>query len=427
MKIGFEIWIKEQHLPNEAVNLFNEAILCYKISAYRASLLMSYLGFQSVLRYRLITAPEKPDGIDKGWWDKNILKNLNDEKNWDSTVFSSIQKNNEKQIFLISDDIRREVTYWKDRRNDCAHAKDNIINYSHVEAFWLFIESHLAKFMVDGGKAGLLDKIKKHYDKTRTPPNTDVSYLIRDIPHAMNSREIPQFLSEVYKMLNEEFYMFLEINERHETYPFWKHLANCTVEDVRNGFYDFVKSDWVIFYDFINTFPNKFNEIASDKDFIRQFWTDKIWMFFQCDYASAWQIIKSLIENRIIPEDEIDDFVKKLNRKVKKNPPAEIMPLLLKTKYFGHMKESLFESREISTPPNGIHYANSNWKRIRFYITNIGLDELVVKELNSGYLAASYGTFFEGMEGLFEKDGDFTNEYKKIVEACGLTMPSDLA
>jgi hypothetical protein len=426
MKTRFEIWINQQHLPVESIELFNEAILCYKVAAYKAALIMSYLGFQSVLKYRLLTASKIPDGFSEEKWSKHILKNLKNEKNWDNTVFSTTQMTEEKQVFLISDDIRREVAYWKDRRNDCAHAKDNIINHSHVEAFWLFLESHLAKFIVNGGKAGLLDKIKKHYDKTYTPPNTDVKYLIEDIPHAMNIRDIPEFLYEVYEVFKRDIFPFYILDKDHETYQFWEYLANSPVDNVRNSFLDFIKSDWEVFNHFICLFPNKLNEIASDTTFIRQFWTNKIWKLFSWWSEDGWRIARLLIENKIIPDGELDDFVKELNNNVKSVPPEELIPTLSKTKYFDYMRSSLFECCKISTPPNGIDYANSNWNRIKFYITNIGLDELIVKELNSGYLVAHYGRFYEGMNALFEKNKKFKDEYKRIIIESGLTMPDSL-
>lgn len=426
MKTRFEIWINQQHLTAEAIELFNEAVLCYKVGAYKAALIMTYLGFQSVLRYRLITASKIPDGFIEEKWNKHVLQNLKDEKNWDSTVFSTTQMTGEKQVFLISDDIKREVLYWKDRRNDCAHAKDNIINHSHVEAFWLFIESHLAKFIVNGGKAGLLDKIKKHYDKTYTAPNVDVRYLIEDIPHAMNIRDTPQFLAEVYNVFQKDLFPFYYLDEEHETYQFWNYLANSSLVHVRNSFYDFIKSDWDIFSQFICLFPNKLNEIASDTTFIRQFWTDKIWRLFSWYPEDGWRVVRLLIENRIIPDEELDDFIIQLNKKAKSTPSEDLKSILSKTKYFDYMRSSLFEHSKISNPPNGIDYANLNWNRIKFYITNIEMDELIVKELNSGYLVAHYGKFYEGMSALFENNIEFKNEYKRIITESGLTMPSEL-
>lgn len=54
--------------------------------------------------------------------------------------------------FLISNHLLNDLDYFRRGRNDCAHTKENIIDYSHVEAFWNFLKSYLPKFIINGGK-----------------------------------------------------------------------------------------------------------------------------------------------------------------------------------------------------------------------------------------------------------------------------------
>lgn len=51
MKLKFEEWLVEQEIDKdtEVNDLFLEGITCYKASAYRAALLFSFLGFQTVI------------------------------------------------------------------------------------------------------------------------------------------------------------------------------------------------------------------------------------------------------------------------------------------------------------------------------------------------------------------------------------------
>lgn len=86
----------------------------------------------------------------------SVCKNLRKEEKWDEEVNECVKKNDpNKVIFNISDDLRNQYLYWKNRRNDCAHFKKNIIDYFHVESFWLFLQSNLVKFAVNGSKEQL--------------------------------------------------------------------------------------------------------------------------------------------------------------------------------------------------------------------------------------------------------------------------------
>jgi hypothetical protein len=57
--------------------LMEEAFTCYKASAYRASLLFSYLGFQTILKERVLSS-NKPDLIPLKLWQSSqlILKEI---------------------------------------------------------------------------------------------------------------------------------------------------------------------------------------------------------------------------------------------------------------------------------------------------------------------------------------------------------------
>jgi hypothetical protein len=119
MIIKFEQWLGEQSLSEDALRMAHEAVLCYKNNAYRAALLFSYLMFQTIIKDRVLKA-KKPDHIPDDQWD-TIRRNLTKDEDWDKSAFQCTQRKEDKSIFLISDDIRKQVEYWKDRRNDCAH------------------------------------------------------------------------------------------------------------------------------------------------------------------------------------------------------------------------------------------------------------------------------------------------------------------
>lgn len=425
MKTRFEKWYENYDFQGDSKILFEESVLCYKISAYRASFIMTYLGIQTVLRERLLNSHNRPNNIAQNMWEKK-LEELKDDNTWDNTVFDLVNRTKPDNPFLIADNIRVQYSYWRTIRNDCAHAKSNIVSSSHVEALWLFIESNLNKFVVNGGTVGLLEKIKKHYDTKYTPPNTNISPIVKEIPHTMTKIEIPLFLKKVDDLFEETVMKYSHFDEQSETFEFWGCIANSELAILREAFIDYIKSDWDIFEKFIVVFPSKLYEISSDDKFIREFWSSEIWKLFKWGNIDGWNILKVLLDNKIIPTNEIDDFVKILYEKVKKNPPEFMIDFLKSTKYFNMLKASLFGSKRLSKP-YGIEFANQHWNRIRFYLKHMELDQVVVSELNSAYLASSYGEFNREMTKLLETDETFSQKYKEILQDEKLKIPSVLA
>jgi hypothetical protein len=232
MEIHFESWIKKQEISEESQMLFDDAVKCYRIGVYRAAFLMSYLGFMKAIRDRLLKSP-KPHLIHEKDWSK-ILNDLRDDKLWEEKVFTCIEeKEKEKRgedgekfppvskIFLVSNDVIEDMPYWRRMRNTCAHAKDSIISHSNVEAFWGFLESHLAKFIVNGGRQALLEKIRKHFDSTQRKPSFEFSYLIDQIPQVVKISEISGLLREIIY----EKVVPLHLNEERMHNSFWKNIA----------------------------------------------------------------------------------------------------------------------------------------------------------------------------------------------------------
>lgn len=70
MKIQIEDWAEKNLAPN-AIELMTEAVMCYKVGAYRAAFLLSYLAFKTTIRERVLMAV-KPDTIDDKCWEEQI-------------------------------------------------------------------------------------------------------------------------------------------------------------------------------------------------------------------------------------------------------------------------------------------------------------------------------------------------------------------
>lgn len=108
MKTSFEIWLANNVEYSNARNLLNEAIVCYKASANKAALLLSYISFIDVIRKRLLEA-KKPDDISEGEWNQK-RKYLLDDDEAEKAVFDILNRTDGK-YFKISDSLRVQIRY----------------------------------------------------------------------------------------------------------------------------------------------------------------------------------------------------------------------------------------------------------------------------------------------------------------------------
>ncbi|NJM79038.1 MAG: hypothetical protein HC854_04260, partial [Flavobacterium sp.] len=83
-------WIEQKitKLSIDSKSLFDESLLCYKIKAFRASLLFSYLGFLTIIK-EIIISSKKPELIEQSRWDK-IIFDLNIEDKWEKEFIDEL-------------------------------------------------------------------------------------------------------------------------------------------------------------------------------------------------------------------------------------------------------------------------------------------------------------------------------------------------
>ncbi|MEE3953596.1 hypothetical protein [Peribacillus frigoritolerans] len=428
MKLEFEKYLESQSFSEESMSIISEGIKCYKIGAYRASFLMSYYFFLKVLKDRLEQSRHaKPDTLDLSTW-QGLLQKVNDDTVWDQTVFETTQwklADGRSKIYLINNDLREDMVYWRRKRNDCAHSKDNIISYPHVESFWLFIQSNLNKFIVNGGREALLDKFKIHFDPKYTKPGLDYKYLIQPIPLVVGKRDIGELLKDIDEILEEKSSYYYIDNKKSVYYYFWNDISCSSNEDINKGFIDFITSSQELFIKFITVYPEKFLLCTSNTPLIREFWKEK---FISREVKSSdafWDLAITLLRNNIIDESEKNKFVRKLalagqHHKLKKDH----MEFLRSHGLFKCIKSYLFEGILFTQPFNGYNNANASRHFILFYLKNEPLDEVVVESLNSLFKGLAYGDFREAFIEFMKDNPEFVKSFIKIAENKGLNLAS---
>lgn len=408
MKIFLEEWVQDQKF-NESVNrLFEEAILCYRAKAYRASLLFSFTAFQKILKYRLVNAPlpKSFENRSDDW--QKIINELSNEDRVDHKITQCINQNKEaNQIFVISEDLRSQYTYWKDRRNDCAHGKTNIIDINHVEAFWLFLKSNLPKFHVNGGKESLLNKFNDYFNDDITPRNANPINVINDIPNAVYEAESKEFFKEIIEIVktSELWNLFEVLDEKQEI--FLLGIFNLSTE-YRNSFIEVLEENLNVFALLLEREPTLLQYI-NKPTLIRSLWKKHL------NFNNYYKVVINMMKYDLIPETEKEELFESSLKNSKDyyfEEATEIdYQILYENGFIKYFEESAFKDRKISN----FNWSERNKNLVCFFIKYSNkFDEEFVKAIDSTFLGSNHPyKLKEALKNLFYKNNAI---YERLIE-----------
>lgn len=400
MILPFEKWIKEQSLSATSINLLDESLICYRAKAYKASLLFSYLVFQNIIKERLLTS-DNPPGYEEQYWSQ-IQRDLRKDDKWEAKLIECIERTTPGNIFNLSSNVKHQYFYWKDRRNDCVHAKDNKIGVSHVETFWLFIESNLSKFVVNGGKESLIQRIIVHFDLVQTPRNQDPSSIINDIPTAIEPPEYTEVLETLYNIDDGTF-----LNK--PPVYFWNQLFTLSSSFIEI-LVDFIKERKYLCLEILVDDPSKVIYFSNDTTFIRVLWKDMI-----SNNYSHYKIILGLLRHRLIPVDQFKEFIETVTSNIGDsffiNPEEEDLVALKESGFFQELRKLAFVDQKI----NNFDWARNNKHLITMLILRCGFDEATVRTINSIFIGAYVPwRLRDALIEMFEANLHLKEEYKRI-------------
>jgi len=304
MKLPIENWIAEQGYSSNIKKLFHEAVIGYRNTAYRSSLLFSYLGFLTIVKETIIKS-QVPDGFTEPEW-KNLIQRINNDELWEKEVYEALTRSlTKKPIFKITDDLRLQLQYWKDRRNDCAHFKRNEIEAHHTEAFWSFIKSNLPKITVEGGKASLLNKFNEHFDETRTPPNSDLTHLVKEITNSVLSSEKEEFFQELKSVIDGRRYWYPNL----DAFNVYDKILDVADSTTQEELIDFIKNK-NIDINFLGAHPGKIVRFSYSPAEVRELWKTKI--YDKHSLINPFNIYSGLLRNKLIPADQKEEAHREL-------------------------------------------------------------------------------------------------------------------
>jgi hypothetical protein len=421
MKLHIENWIDESRHSENVSTLYKDAIICYKSGAYRASLLFSYLGFMTILKERIISS-NKPNLFPQREWDL-IIKKLQNEDTWEAAVFDATQQQGKidqtstartkDPIFNLNDNVRIQIKYWKDRRNDCAHFKDNIIDTYHVESFWAFIESNLPKITIEGGLQSLLNKIDKHFDPTFTPPNKDITQLVKEVEFSVESTKLKEFWG---LLLNDSQWNYdLFINKQ----KFANRSFEVNLDIINQNLVEVLKGNEHYLKDFLSNHPDKFLRFNYSAEEIRKFWKTTL---VRCDNILG--IYTTLLRNCLIPKAEISEANELVLNKIKEYHVGPIEhQILIANGFFESFKTCIINNSNFEE----YLWVNDRADLISDMIVSNSADIDIVNRLclvynhstNSNWLIERFDRELMSKEQLRE-------EYKQIIQQNNITIPAKL-
>lgn len=424
MKLRIENWIDNNNFSEDVNVLFSDAVTCYKSGANRASLLFSYLAFLTILKERIIGGT-KPNLFEEDYWN-NLIAKLQNENLWEANVFESTQQREKidqatKQrtrdpIFNINEDLRLQIKYWKDRRNDCAHYKDNIIDTFHVESFWAFMESNMSKITIEGGMQSLINKIYKHFDPTITPPDKDITPLIQEIEYSVDRTKLKHFWET---LLNNGEWSFELSNRKQE-------LISKSLE-VNTGFVNdslitIIKSNKHYLKDFLSNHPDKILNFNFNEEEVRKFWKTQL---TSCNNILG--VYTSFLRNGLIPKNEIAEANKMILSVIREySPTINEHQILYGNGFLDAFKQGILNNSSF-TGIRSYLYVNDKADIISGVIKNYPSDRDIIMRIVEHYSQQNNSDWLlERFNNIFIAGSAITLEYTNILQTENVEIPEKL-
>lgn len=273
-----------------------DAVRCYRHGIARPALMLSYIAFIQAVKNNLLNS-EMPVGFKETRW--NIaMNNLRSEDKWDDEVLNCIKKrangDTDPAFFELSDTLRDDVCYWRNRRNDCAHYKDSEITLSHVSAFWVFVMDNYNKFTPLGSLAQSINEYRRHYDISLTPKGKSTERIFKRLCLAIKTQDdLSVFLEETYSKMDFE--------------PQCELLHDLLIEGhLKKLVISFLKGEIKRLKTYLCAKPKDVSLILGDDATL----TRKLWYDDLCHFCSCMNVYVEMLRAKMLTDSEIEESLK---------------------------------------------------------------------------------------------------------------------
>ncbi len=298
MKLLIEEWA-ENNLNDNALEMMKEAVMCYKIGAYKSAYLMSYLAFKLTIRERLLSSNSKPDSISESDWNDKVISVLRNDDGWEECINKMVttapdNKNNcLGRVFKFSnrEKIKNRYETWKYTRHSCAHGKEEPISSATVEQFWNYMKNDLPEYYVLGGEEYLIDELYRAYSYFYSFENPYLNKLLKDIS-AVYKKNVKSCFDSLYE--KEKSCLF--INERN--LEFWNFVFSYNDVNISDGFIDFIYEHPERFLDWYTNLDKLFYlMISKHKTFIQERLAPILERGYSVDNNAFWNILCDILQH----------------------------------------------------------------------------------------------------------------------------------
>jgi hypothetical protein len=382
------------------------------------------MAFLTILKERIIEGT-KPNLFPQGEWDKLISK-LQNEDLWEANVFDATQQQEKidqatKQrikdpIFSLNDNLRLQIKYWKDRRNDCAHYKDNIIDTFHIENFWAFMESNMSKITIEGGMQSLINKIYKHFDPTITPPDKDITPLIQEVEYSVERSKLKHFWET---LLNNGEWDF-DLSKRKQ--ELISKSLEVNKDFVNDSLIAIVKANKFYLKDFLSNHTDKVLRFNFNEEEVRKFWKTQL---PSCNNILG--LYTSFLRNGLIPQNEIAEANRTIISAIREySPTINEHQILLGNGFLNTFKEEVLNNSSFVGYKSYL-WVNDRADIISGVIKNYPPDNDIINRLVEHYNQRDNSDWLlERFNNIFIEGSTITNEYKSILQSNNVEIPEKL-
>jgi hypothetical protein len=415
MKLPFETWLESAPPSSEAGSAFAEAIVAYKAGAYRAALLFSFVGLQLELRRRLLSAA-KPEGIPDGRW-KQLQKDLASDDAWDRVTVECTQSEEPKAFFVIDAHVRREIRYWRDRRNDCAHFKRGDVGAPHVEAFWMFLRSHLGQLVPNGSIQDVIERFARFFDRNVTPPGRSIAEVARLIPHAVPPGRIAEFLDSVDARFNvlggSEFIESECLSILDSTLA----LSDARVEGEVIGWLERRESHLIAL---LRMNPSLTSRLCARHEVARSIWRTQLFSKGRKDLP----VLAAFFRAGVVPAEEVQEAIAHvLPRLAASAPSDDDRATLSAVEFWDAFRKYAFDDERISV----FQWANANAPLITWYLETLAISADLVSKVCKTFGAQHYPfSLRDSVQAMFGRCPDKLAEFSDHAAQLNTTLPAVL-
>ncbi|GGA11920.1 hypothetical protein GCM10008018_66250 [Paenibacillus marchantiophytorum] len=434
MKLRIEKWVEETNpFGDSAYELFEESVRCYKIGAYKSAFIMSYLSFKTTIKYRILGCSYGGELVRKNpkFWELEIIKNLDNDDYWEKFVneiidASCANKKIKEDIAILhfknEEQIKTDYNYWKNIRNDCAHAKRQItIDSSTVECFWNYMIDNLSKFYVLGGEEYLLRELKNLYEFFRYPDiieHEKVTHLIDDV-NVIYKKNSKEFFVKLFQKIRKSANGYLVIDSN---LNFWKAILESDYNDVKNGLVEVISNDAQYFFNFYNYFPQllEMSYSLNSKFIIEEL---SYWLKEYSVYNSGktfWVILLEILDKHS-KHVNIDKIVSKRNIEMLKSFEPDERTLRILNSYYVFKKYILevsswfFKTDSESQYDNFSNYSSKDYENIEICFDYLEWDIECIKAINDALCNLKSSMAFRTNYNAIWNGRDFADKCSRII------------